>query len=189
MLWKGDPAGNAVYITFDDGPTPGVTEKVLDVLERFDARATFFCIGGNVHKHPELFNELSERGHAVGNHTWNHMNGRDFSDYSYFKNVLECSRVVDSTLFRPPYGSLRLSQVRALSSRYKIVMWDVLTADWRKELSRETCLKNATSSVEAGSIVVFHDSKKAEKNMLYALPRTLEFLLKKGFVMKALPGA
>ena len=189
LVWKGDPSGNAVYLTFDDGPTPGVTEKVLDVLDRFDAGATFFCVGGNVHKHPDLFAETVKRGHAVGNHTWNHMNGRDFSDFSYFKNVLECAKVVPSSLFRPPYGSLRLSQVKALSARYKLIMWDVLAADWRKDISRENCLRNVTSSTEAGSIIVFHDSLKAQKNMLYALPRALEFLQEKGFKMRALPAS
>ncbi len=188
LLWKGDPEGGAVYLTFDDGPNPGVTDKVLDILDAFDAAATFFCIGGNVEKYPELYAEMLQRGHAAGNHTWNHMNGRSFSDYSYFKNVLECARVVDSKLFRPPYGSMKLSQVKAISKRYTIVMWDVLSADWRKELSPERCLRNVTSAVEAGSVVVFHDSDKAAKNMLYTLPRVLEFLAEKGLKPRTLKG-
>lgn len=188
LLWRGNPEGRAVYLTFDDGPTPGVTEKVLDILDTFGAVATFFCIGGNVQKHPELYADMLSRGHAAGNHTWNHMNGRSFSDYSYFKNISECARVVDSNLFRPPYGSMKLSQVKAVSRRYTIVMWDVLSADWREDVSPERCLKNVTSSVDAGSVIVFHDSEKAAKNMLYALPRTLEYLAKKGMKTRSLKG-
>ncbi len=175
-----------IYLTFDDGPTPGVTDVALDILKDFGATATFFCVGGNVEKHPQLFHRLIAEGHAVGNHTWNHMNGRKFSDYAYFKNVLQCSKLVSSSLFRPPYGMIRRSQAKALKKRFQIVMWDVLAGDWRHDISGEKCLDNAVRHTNNGAIVVMHDSRKAERNMLYVLPRALKIWQDKGFSMAAI---
>jgi peptidoglycan/xylan/chitin deacetylase (PgdA/CDA1 family) len=186
LKWKVQGAKNEVYLTFDDGPTPGVTAQVLDILDSYEAKATFFCIGGNAQRHHGLYAEICKRGHSTGNHTWNHMDGWAFSDYSYYKNVLECSQWVDSNLFRPPYGRITRSQARGISKRYSIVMWDVLSADWRKDVSPEQCLQNVTAHSTPGSIVVFHDSEKASRNMLYALPRALEFWRKSGLKVTAL---
>lgn len=170
-----------LFLTFDDGPTAGITRQILDLLDEYNARATFFCIGGNVVKQPEVFSEMQSRGHAVGNHTWNHMSGWEFSDFSYFKNILECSRVVPSPLFRPPYGKISPRQIPGIAKRYKIIMWDVLAGDWDASISPEQCLRNVTDHAEPGSVIVFHDSAKARDRMLYALPRALEFWSKQGF--------
>lgn len=187
LRWSIDTAPGDVFITFDDGPTPDITYKILDILDSFEAKATFFCIGGNVKALPEQYAEILARGHKTGNHTWNHMNGWEYSDFAYFKNILECSQVVDSRLFRPPYGRIKRSQVHSLKKKYTVVMWDVLSADWIAEVSPNKCLSNVIKNTRGGSIVVFHDSKKAEKNMLYALPKSLEYLKKKGFNFKGLP--
>ena len=187
LIWNYSRDVSNIYLTFDDGPTPGVTDKVLDILKEFDAAATFFCIGGNVQKHPELFKRIIDEGHAVGNHTWNHMNGRKFRDYSYIKNVLQCSTLVPSTLFRPPYGMIRRSQVRALKKRYNIIMWDILAGDWRSDVSKEKCLENTIRHTQNGAIVVMHDSRKAERNMLYALPRALKIWKARGFSLMPIP--
>lgn len=187
LRWSIDSAPGDVFITFDDGPTAEITYKILNILDSFEAKATFFCIGGNVKALPEQYAEILKRGHKTGNHTWNHMNGWEYSDYAYFKNIIECSQLVDSHLFRPPYGKIKRSQVHSLKKKYTVVMWDVLSADWLAELSPEKCAQNVIKNTRGGSIVVFHDSKKAEKNMLYALPKSLEYLTEKGFNFKGLP--
>jgi peptidoglycan/xylan/chitin deacetylase (PgdA/CDA1 family) len=187
LLWNMSRDEKTIYLTFDDGPTQSITHEILDVLEEFRAKATFFCIGGNVARNPEAYRAMVDRGHRTANHTWNHMNGWKFSDYSYLKNVLECSKLVESNLFRPPYGRITRSQVRALKSRFQIVMWDVLAADWRKEVSKEKCLSNVADNARNGSIVVFHDSEKAYSNMIYALPLSLKRLSEEGYSFAALP--
>ncbi len=186
LTWRMATEEKVVYLTFDDGPHPTITDAVLDILKSYDALATFFCIGGNVQAQPAVYERIVTEGHAVGNHTWNHMSGWNFTDFSYFKNVLECNELVDSKLFRPPYGQIKPSQIRGLSKRYDIVMWDVLSADWSSDVAPEKCLSNVLDNASSGSIVVFHDSDKAEKNMLYALPRALERLSAKGYSFKAL---
>ncbi len=187
MLWSIDGFPNAVYLTFDDGPNAEITPQILDILDEYNAKATFFCIGGNVEKHPDIYADIRKRGHRTGNHTWNHMSGWEYSDFSYFRNVLECSGLIQTSLFRPPYGRIKPSQIRGLKKQFTIVMWDVLSGDWSEEISPEKCLQNVIKNTRSGSIVVFHDSKKAEKNMLYALPRALKQLSEKGFEFKALP--
>jgi len=186
LLWNKSRDEKTIYLTFDDGPTKSITAEILDILDEYRAKATFFCIGGNVVKNPIPYKSLLERGHCTANHTWNHMNGWKFSDYSYLKNVLECSAVVDSNLFRPPYGRITRSQAKALQSRFQIVMWDVLAADWRREVTKEKCLSNVVDHVQNGSIVVFHDSEKAYSNMIYALPGSLRRLSEEGYAFKAL---
>lgn len=187
LLWSIDRTPQVVYLTFDDGPTREITPRILDILDEFNAKATFFCIGGNVKSNPDTYSEILRRGHRTGNHTWNHMSGWEYSDFSYFKNVLQCDEVMRTSLFRPPYGRVKRSQVKGLKHRFTIVMWDVLSGDWSAEISPEKCLKNVVKNTRSGSIVVFHDSKKAERNMLYALPRALRELSDKGFVFEALP--
>lgn len=186
LLWKVPKAKNEIYLTFDDGPSPGITNEVLDILDAFSAKATFFCVGGNVQRFPDLYHDILQRGHSTGNHTWNHMNGWEYSDFSYYKNVLECARFVQSNLFRPPYGRISRSQASGLASRYTIVMWDVLSADWRSDVSPKQCFKNVTENTSEGSIVVFHDSEKARANVLATLPAALKFWQERNFEMKAL---
>jgi peptidoglycan/xylan/chitin deacetylase (PgdA/CDA1 family) len=187
LLWNLDRNRKEIYLTFDDGPTPGVTTEVLDILDQFKAKATFFCIGGNVKTSPGIFQRTLEQGHAVGNHTWNHMSGWEYSDFSYFKNILECGSLIKSNLFRPPYGRIKRSQAKGLKKRFTIVMWDVLSADWDSSVSHEKCLNNVIQNAQSGSIVVFHDSIKASKNMRYALPRVLDHFKALGYEFKALP--
>lgn len=191
LLWRVPTAHNSIYLTFDDGPVNGPTEFVLDVLGRYNALATFFCIGDNVRKHPEVFRKIVTAGHGVGNHTFNHVNGWKTPDADYFKNIELCedqfaesgSERVAIPLFRPPYGRIRRTQIRGLT-KYRIVMWDVLSVDYDKNLSPERCLKNTIAATRPGSIVVFHDSYKAEKNLTYALPRFLEHFSSKGSQFK-----
>jgi peptidoglycan/xylan/chitin deacetylase (PgdA/CDA1 family) len=186
LLWNESRDERVVYLTFDDGPTESITLEIIDILKEYGALATFFCIGGNVIRFPKAYQALLDAGHKTANHTWNHMNGWEFSDYSYFKNVLECGSVVDSNLFRPPYGRITRNQVKSLKSRFKIVMWDVLSVDWRSDVSPEKCLSNVVDNANPGSIVVFHDSDKAYKNMIYALPRSLKRLKEEGYTFSAL---
>lgn len=187
MLWSIEDDTQSLYLTFDDGPTEGVTSEVLQILDDYNAKATFFCIGGNVKKNPDLYAKIIMKGHRTGNHTWNHMNGWEYSDYSYLRNIIECSELVKSSLFRPPYGRIKRSQVRALKDRFTIVMWDVLSGDWRSDLSKEQCASNVINHAKPGSIIVFHDSLKAQENILYALPKVLSHFHKKGFTFKSIP--
>ena len=177
------PANGAksVYLTFDDGPVPGATDRAMDMLERYNASATFFCVGDNARKHPSLVKDILESGHRLGNHTQNHLNGWKSRTYSYLKNTLECSRWVESSLFRPPYGKITRKQALSLALRYKLVMWDVLSGDFDRRKSPQECLKNVLDHVKPGSIVVLHDSEKAAKRMLYTLEGTLDMLGEAGY--------
>ena len=186
--WSKQVTTKTIYLTFDDGPTPEITPWVLDQLKQHHAKATFFCIGNNVAKHPETYQQLIDQGHAVGNHTFNHLKGWKTSPEAYIDNVLKAATVIQSKLFRPPYGQLTRKQGKMLMALgYHIIMWDVLSIDWDKHLPKEQCLKNILKHTKPGSIVVFHDSIKAQKNMQYALPRTLAYFSEKGYQFKALP--
>lgn len=172
---------NTLFLTFDDGPTPGVTDAVLDMLDKHNAKATFFCIGKNVAAHPDLYAEVVKRGHTVGNHTHNHLNGWDTDDETYFDNIDQCAQLVESDLFRPPYGKITLSQMGYLRRNYKIMMWDVLSGDFDPELKPETCLGNVLRHAGKGSIIVMHDSVKAAPKVEYVLPRVLKHYAERGF--------
>lgn len=170
-----------VYLTFDDGPIPEITPWVLDILDKYKIKATFFCVGDNVRKHPEIYAEVINRGHHVGNHTYNHLQGIRTLTKNYIKNVDIAAEYIQSKLFRPPHGHIRLPQFFKLRSKYKIVLWDVVTRDYSKRLTPEEVLENVKHYTRNGSIVVFHDSLKAEKNMKYALPKAIEWLLSEGY--------
>lgn len=179
-----------VYLTFDDGPIPEITEWVLEQLKIYNCKATFFCIGNNIEKHPEIFNKLIAEGHAIGNHTFNHVKGWNTTNKAYLKEVEHCEEEIQknslknlqSKLFRPPYGKIKPLQSRKLRKLgYKIIMWDVLSADYKKEISKEKCLENVLKNVESGSIIVFHDSIRAFPNLEYLLPKTLQFLSENGY--------
>ncbi|TDE05206.1 polysaccharide deacetylase family protein [Flavobacterium sandaracinum] len=193
--WDVSNTGNTVYLTFDDGPIPKVTIWVLEELKKYNLKATFFCIGENIGKHPEIFKKVISDGHSIGNHTFNHLNGWKTSADAYLKNIRLCEEVIEKTvdhsskykLFRPPYGKIKTAQsieIRKLG--YKIIMWDVLSADFDTTLSREQCLNNVLSNLKPGSIIVFHDSIKAFKNLEYVLPKTLAFLKENNFNCGAL---
>ena len=186
FTWNVPTQEKVVYLTFDDGPIPEVTPWVLEQLEKFNAQATFFCVGANVEKHPDVFKQVIAAGHHVGNHTFNHMNGWESDNIEYFHNIRHCARLVNSTMFRPPYGRISPKQVQFLQRHYDIVMWDVLSGDFDQDLSKEQCLKNVVDYVRPGSIVVFHDSQKAQENLYYALPRTLEHFAAQGYRFRAL---
>jgi peptidoglycan/xylan/chitin deacetylase (PgdA/CDA1 family) len=195
LLWRVPTEKKELFLTFDDGPVNGPTEFVLDELKKHNAKATFFCIGDNVRKHPQVFEKIVADGHTVGNHTFNHLKGWGASLEKYLANVEECkvylasSRqpTVDSRqFFRPPYGRITSNQIKALKEKYTIVMWDVLTHDYLKNISRKDVLKGSVKATRTGSIIVFHDSFKAERNLTYVLPKFLEHFSNEGYEFKAL---
>ncbi|MEM9679018.1 MAG: polysaccharide deacetylase family protein [Bacteroidota bacterium] len=185
FVWHIDSTDNTLYLTFDDGPTPGVTEWVLDTLNAYNAKATFFCIGHNVKQAPHIYQRILDEGHTVGNHTFNHLKGWKVKTKAYMDNIALASDYIDSKLFRPPYGKLKIKQgKRLLKNGYHVVMWDVLSFDWDHNVSKEQCLANVINTSKSGSIVVFHDSIKAQRNVQYALPKTLEYFSEKGYRFK-----
>lgn len=173
-----------IYLTFDDGPISEVTPWVLEQLAAYNAKATFFMIGDNVRKYPKIYAQVLNEKHKIGNHTFNHLNGWKTTNEIYFKNVAECAGVIDTKLFRPPYGKLKPSQAKYLRKQYQIVLWDILSGDFDATISSEQCLDNILKNAEKGSIIVFHDSLKAEKHLRFVLPKVLEHFSKKGFVFK-----
>lgn len=185
-VWDIPNTENKIYLTFDDGPTPEITEWVLGQLKKHNAKATFFCLGNNISKHPEIFNKVINDGHAIGNHTNNHLNGWKTKTDDYLENIALCKfeiRNLKSLLFRPPYGKIKIAQSKKLLQLgYKIIMWDVLSADFDQAITPEKCLENVLSNVKSGSVIVFHDSVKAFQNLEYTLPRSLGVLKEKGFV-------
>ncbi|MGZ4033816.1 MAG: polysaccharide deacetylase family protein [Bacteroidia bacterium] len=185
-IWRVPLKEKKIFLTFDDGPVPIITPWILDLLKRFEIKATFFCVGENVAKYPEIYQRLLNEKHAVGNHTYNHLNGWNSHSKTYIKNVKKCADVVDSKLFRPPYGRAKKSQIEHLSHQYSIIMWDVLSGDYDKNTSQEKCLKNVTDNVRNGSIIVFHDNIKAQKNLQYALPLFLDWAKQQGFIFEVL---
>ncbi len=185
-----DAAEPTVYLTFDDGPNPTTTPLVLEALKQYDAQATFFCVGHNVEKYPEWLETLTEAGHAVGNHTHNHLNGWQTPTRDYLANIETAQRLMNAKLFRPPYGKITFRQARRLRAAYpgmRIIMWSVLSGDFDEAISGETCLENVLSRLQPGDIVIFHDSIKAQARMTYALPRVLDYCKQKHWQMKALP--
>lgn len=188
-IWHIKEHSNSIYLTFDDGPHPVATPFVLDALKEYQAKATFFCIGKNVEEYPEIYQRILNEGHAVGNHTHNHLNGWKTNNFQYFKNIKKASEVIQSNMFRPPYGRITYAQVSGIQKMFpntRIIMWDVLSGDFDTKLSPEKCLSNVITNAESGSIIVFHDSAKAWDRLSYALPKTLEHFTKLGYVFKAL---
>jgi peptidoglycan/xylan/chitin deacetylase (PgdA/CDA1 family) len=189
LLWNAKGDDRSIFVTFDDGPIPIVTPFVLKILKQYDAKATFFCIGDNVRKHPDVFEEVKNAGHAIGNHTFNHLNGWKTDSRTYVDNFLKADELIGSKLFRPPYGRIKRSQAKLLLQAkpgIEIVMWNVLSADFDVNISPEKCLQNVLKNVRGGDIVLFHDSLKAKERMQYALPRALEYWQRKGYKFEAL---
>lgn len=189
-VWNIPNNEKKVFLTFDDGPTQEITEWVLAQLKKYNFKATFFCIGNNIEKHPELFSQLITEGHTIGNHTFNHVKGWNTTNKTYVREVEKCELLIQkwsianhqSKLFRPPYGKIKPSQSRKLRKLgYKIIMWDVLSADYKQTITKEKCLENVVKNLESGSIIVFHDSVKAFSNLEFVLPKTLQFLSENGY--------
>ena len=196
-IWEGPAKEKCIYLSFDDGPIPEVTPWVLDQLKKYSAQATFFCIGDNVQKHPEVFQRIIAEGHSVGNHTFNHLNGWKTSTEEYVLNTLKARHILEKNLpekkafknplFRPPYGRLKTKQANMLQKRgFKLVMWSILSMDYNRKITREKCLQNVLKNAKSGSIVVFHDSLKAQFNLTYVLPRVLKYFSQKGYSFRAL---
>ncbi|MES2430685.1 MAG: polysaccharide deacetylase family protein [Bacteroidota bacterium] len=178
-----------IYLTFDDGPHPIATPFVLNELSKYNAKATFFCIGDNVTQFPEIYNSVLQAGHSIGNHTFNHLNGGKTKTVDYINNISKAGEVINSKLFRPPYGRITAAQIRALKKKlpiYKIIMWNVLSGDFDTTISVEKCWRNVEENLSDGSIVVFHDSEKAFRNLEYVLPKVLENFSQKGYSFEKL---
>lgn len=202
LLWNKSRTEKVIYLTFDDGPIPNVTDFVLKTLKVFNAKATFFCIGDNIVKHPDVYANVINDGHAIGNHTFNHLKGWKTDDETYIENTLKCQALTKSNLFRPPYGRIKKSQIKSLQSlvlspqsdsrlkiqesKLNIIMWDVLSGDFDINLSPEKCYQNVIRHTENGSIIVFHDSLKAFDRLAYALPLVLKYFTNKGFTFSTL---
>lgn len=177
-VWRMVNEERIIYLTFDDGPIEELTPWVLDILKEKNIKATFFCVGNNIDKYPAIFKRTLEEGHKVGNHTYNHLKGWKTKSPQYFKNVEKCEQLTGTKLFRPPYGRIKRKQFRELSRNYKVIFWDVLTHDYDQLIPPETCLKNSIKYTRNGSIVVFHDNIKAQKNLKFVLPQYIEHFLK-----------
>ncbi len=183
-LWRMDRKERAVYLTFDDGPIPEVTPWVLDVLDHYDIKATFFMVGDNVRKHPEEFRMVRERGHRLGNHTYNHIGGLLHGISSYVHNVECANTYLHTDLFRPPHGWMKWGQYIIVKEKYRVVMWDLVTRDYSKHLSGRDVLLNVRRYARPGSIITFHDSVKSYEKLTYALPRAIEWLSSQGYAFK-----
>lgn len=183
LVWD-IPKKGTVYLTFDDGPVPGVTDVILDILKQNQITATFFCIGDNIEKHPQLFQRVMDEGHTIGNHTFHHLNGWKTDNQLYFDDVEACNQKLFSGLFRPPYGRIGFNQIQELKKKYTIVMWDVLSGDFDTTIDANQCTQHVLNNVVDGSIIVYHDSEKAKERVLPSLPEVIQTLLAKGFVFE-----
>ena len=196
-IWEISTTDKVIYLTFDDGPTPEITNWTLNLLKEYNALATFFCIGSNIKKYPKIFQNILAEGHAIGNHSNTHLKGWQTNKKDYILDIQNCQSIINSEiegrnltetkLFRPPYGQIKPKQGKALLAlNYKIIMWNVLSFDWDNSISPKTCLNNVITKTEPGSIIVFHDSIKASKNLKFTLPRVLEHFKEKNYEFKCL---
>ena len=186
-IWKMPQAKKTIYLTFDDGPHPVVTPFVLNELEKWNAKATFFCIGKNVVDNPLIFNQIKKAEHAIGNHTYDHLDGWKTENATYLQNIVKAKEHISSVLFRPPYGRITRKQYKALTQLndpFKIIMWSVLSGDFDINISPEQCANNVLQNATSGSVVVFHDSEKASERLRYALPAVLKYFSEKGYVFE-----
>ena len=181
LQWQGDNQRKVLYLTFDDGPIPEATPWILDVLDELDIKATFFCVGQNVEKHLEIYKRIQHSGHSIGNHSYSHISGWSTNHDDYLKNIELATSSIKSSLYRPPYGRMTLKQIRSISTHFQIVMWDVLSGDFDPNISAHSCRQNVYSNVEAGSIIVFHDSIKSVDKLKLFLPDLLQQLIEDGY--------
>ncbi|HJX72050.1 MAG TPA: polysaccharide deacetylase family protein [Bacteroidales bacterium] len=187
LFWDLENGQKEVFLTFDDGPNPDVTPAILEILNRFKAKATFFCIGRNVERYPDVFEQIKNEGHAAGNHTYSHLKGWITSNAEYYDDIELAGRLIHSGLFRPPYGKIKRTQLKYLRQFYSIIMWDVMSNDYDTSVSPAKCVKNVISYARPGSIIVFHDSEKSGERILIALPTILEILKNQGYAFRAIP--
>jgi len=186
-VWRLGNNDRVVYLTFDDGPIPEVTPWVLELLKKEDVKATFFCVGDNVQKYPEVYEQILMDGHSVGNHTFNHWQGLKKYDRVFFMNIEKAGLSIDSDLFRPPHGWLKASQYNYLKKKFRIIMWDLISCDYNHRIKPEKVLKNVTDYVRPGSIITFHDSLKAKKSLMVALPLSIQWMKEQGYRFEAIP--
>lgn len=186
LTWEKKTDSNIVFLTFDDGPNPEITPWVINELQKYNFQATFFCVGQNLKKYPEVVFEIERNGHSIGNHTMNHIKGWNHSLKDYEKNIMDFDFLLETPLFRPPYGRITIEQIKHLKHKFQIIMWSLLSCDYLPNLNIQKSLNNLKKHTEAGSIIVFHDSLKAEKNLKILLPLYLEFLNENGFVSHSL---
>jgi peptidoglycan/xylan/chitin deacetylase (PgdA/CDA1 family) len=189
FVWDMPAKEKIIYLSFDDGPHETATPFVLDELKKYNAKATFFCIGKNVALHPDIYQRIIDEEHAVGNHTYHHLNGWKTHNKIYWNDIKEASKIIQSNLFRPPYGKIKRNQWSIVNSEWSIIMWDVLSGDFDIHLSPEKCLQNVVRNTNNGSIIVFHDSTKAWERMSYALPKVLAYFSEKGYVFEGIKKA
>lgn len=186
ITWRINTEKKVIYLTFDDGPVPIITEKILKALSIFNAKATFFCVGENVKKYPAIYNEILSEGHSTGNHTYSHLAGLKTNTQEYISNFKRASEYIDSDLFRPPHGRMKKSQQNIIQKTHNIILWDVLSLDYDNTISEESCLNNVKHFTRPGSVIVFHDNIKAEENMFYALTQSLLLYTELGYKFEAL---
>ncbi len=186
-VWRFNETEKIVYLTFDDGPIPEITPWVLDLLLQEKVKATFFCVGENVMKYPEVYNQILNDGHSVGNHTFNHWQGMKHTNDVFFRNIEKAELYIDSDLFRPPHGWLKNSQFRFLKNKFRIIMWDLISCDYDSRIKPEEVFSNITDFVRPGSIITFHDSIKAKKNLIETLPLAIRWMKEQGYQFKAIP--
>lgn len=184
FIWDFPDEKDGIFLTFDDGPTPEVTQWVLDILDKYNAKATFFCLGKNVELFPHIFEEIICRGHAVGNHSYNHIKGWGTATEEYMRNIESAGSIIKSNLYRPPYARISLSQARALKEKYHTIMWSIISRDYNRNISGDECAHNVIPHLQPGAIIVFHDSIKCSPNLTVALPQVLEAIKAKGLVCK-----
>ena len=184
VTWRMPAEPKCVYLTFDDGPIPEVTPWVLDTLDRFGVKATFFMVGDNVRKHPDIYQMVVDRGHRIGHHTCNHIQGWRYGTKNYLANVAKAAELIPSDLFRPPHGHMRIPQTLLLQRKYRVIMWDVVTRDYSPHMTPEGVLQVVKRYTRNGSVIVFHDSLKSERNMRVAMPQAVEWLLAQGYTFK-----
>ena len=186
LIWEKSTIEKKVWLTFDDGPTPKITPFVLDTLLFYNVKATFFCLGKQVLKHPEILQRIKAEGHSIGNHSFSHTNGFTTCTKKYLKDIEKCQQIIlETKLFRPPFGNIYPWQIAKLKKEYKIIMWDVLAWDFKKNTSKEKCYSNVVSNVENGSIIVLHDNEKSFENLQFALPKIIETLKERAFTFSA----
>lgn len=186
LIWGIKDDEKNIFLTFDDGPDEDITPEVLNLLDEYNAKATFFCVGEKVVENPDIFKDITSRGHSVGNHSFNHLKGKKSSLDEYLQNIEKASSVIDSDLFRPPYGSFKYQQLKSLKHNYKIIMWSVLPGDFDKTISKEKVLKRAIKYTKKGSIIVFHDNKKFKNTMIFALTGFLDHFKSRGYNFKSI---
>jgi peptidoglycan/xylan/chitin deacetylase (PgdA/CDA1 family) len=186
-VWRFPETEKVVYLTFDDGPIPEITPWVLELLKSEGIHATFFCVGENVSRYPEIYERILAEGHSVGNHTYNHWQGLKHGNEAFFRNIEKAALYIDSDLFRPPHGWLKTSQYQYLRHKYQIIMWDVITCDYNSRIDASRVFRNLTKFVRTGSVITFHDSVKAESNLKAALPLSIRWMKEEGYQFKAIP--